>query len=115
MVIRLTAANKGRAIVVIDESPRARTTATQLGQPFNFTVEYQVARARNGEHQTIETLINEEALLFAKYLRWERKNWDPKDFGDNLSVRAHSSHMIFARMKGVCLLLFINIWPQFQS
>ena len=45
MVIRLTAANEGRAIVVIDESPRARTTATQLGQPFNFTVEDQVARA----------------------------------------------------------------------
>jgi hypothetical protein len=77
MVIRLTAANEGRAIVVIDESPRARTTATQLGQPFNFTVEYQVARARNGEHQTIETLINEEALLFAGFLRDERKTWIP--------------------------------------
>jgi hypothetical protein len=25
-------------------------------------------RIRNGEHQTLETLINEEALLFAKYL-----------------------------------------------
>jgi hypothetical protein len=27
-----------------------------------------------GERQTIETLINEEALLFAKYLRDEKKD-----------------------------------------
>jgi hypothetical protein len=33
---------------------------------------------RNGEHQTIETLINEEALLFAKYLRGESKSWAPR-------------------------------------
>jgi hypothetical protein len=31
----------------------------------------EVKRIRNGEHQTLETLINEEALLFAKYLRNE--------------------------------------------
>jgi len=37
-----------------------------------------VKRIRNGEHQTIETLINEEALLFAKYLRGEIKNWAPR-------------------------------------
>jgi hypothetical protein len=28
--------------------------------------------------QIVETLINEEALLFAKYLRAERKNWIPR-------------------------------------
>jgi hypothetical protein len=28
-----------------------------------------------GEQQEIETLINEEALLFAKYLRNEKKDW----------------------------------------
>jgi len=33
-----------------------------------------VKRIRNGDHQTIETLINEEALLFAKYLRNEKIN-----------------------------------------
>jgi hypothetical protein len=27
------------------------------------------------EHQTLETLVNEEALLFAKYLRGEAKTW----------------------------------------
>jgi hypothetical protein len=35
-------------------------------------------RIRNGEHQTIETLISEEALLFAKYLRNEKKDWLPR-------------------------------------
>jgi len=28
--------------------------------------------------QKIETLINEEAYLFAKYLRNERKEWNPR-------------------------------------
>jgi len=30
------------------------------------------------ERQTIETLIKEEALLLAKYLRNERKTWTPR-------------------------------------
>lgn len=38
----------------------------------------EVKRIRNGERQTLETLINEEALLFAKYLRNERKNGFPE-------------------------------------
>jgi hypothetical protein len=35
-------------------------------------------RIRNGEHQTLETLINEEALLFAKYIRTEVKDGKPR-------------------------------------
>ena len=35
-------------------------------------------RIRVGARQTIETLINEEALLLAKYLRDERKTWIPR-------------------------------------
>jgi hypothetical protein len=31
-----------------------------------------------GESQTIETLISEEALLFAEYLRNEREIWHPR-------------------------------------
>jgi len=31
-----------------------------------------------GKRQTIETLINEEALLLAKFLRDERKTWTPR-------------------------------------
>jgi CRISPR-associated protein Cas1 len=37
-----------------------------------------IPRMRVGERQTIETLISEEALLFAKYLRHERKEWIPR-------------------------------------
>ena len=31
-----------------------------------------------GKRQTIETLISEEVLLFAKYLRDEQKEWMPR-------------------------------------
>jgi hypothetical protein len=35
-------------------------------------------RIRIGKRQTIETLINEEALFLAKFLRDERKVWTPR-------------------------------------
>jgi hypothetical protein len=34
-----------------------------------------------GEKQELETLINEEALLFAKFLRNETKEWKPRIVG----------------------------------
>ena len=37
-----------------------------------------VERIKVGKRQTIDTLISEEALLFAKYLRSERKEWIPR-------------------------------------
>ena len=37
-----------------------------------------VERIKVGKRQTIDTLISEEALLFAKYLRHERKDWVPR-------------------------------------
>lgn len=37
-----------------------------------------VPRIRIGKRQTIETLINEEALLLAKFLRDERNTWIPR-------------------------------------
>jgi len=43
-----------------------------------FEEKVEVPRIRVGKHQTIETLINEEALLFAKYLRDERETWIPR-------------------------------------
>jgi hypothetical protein len=43
-----------------------------------FETMVEVKRIRNGEHQTLETLINEEAQLFAKYIRGETKNWAPR-------------------------------------
>jgi hypothetical protein len=33
---------------------------------------------RHGKRQRIGTLINEEVLLIAKYLRGERKTWIPR-------------------------------------
>jgi len=37
-----------------------------------------VPRMRRGRKQKIETLINEEALLFARYLREETPTWNPR-------------------------------------
>ena len=37
-----------------------------------------IERIKVGKRQTIDTLISEEALLFAKYLRNERKGWIPR-------------------------------------
>jgi hypothetical protein len=35
-------------------------------------------RIKVGNRQTIDTLISEEALLFAKYLRQEKNDWIPR-------------------------------------
>ena len=53
-----------------------KTLLDELNRFFESMVE--VKRIRNGEHQTLETLINEEALLFAKYLRGVAKSWIPR-------------------------------------
>jgi CRISPR-associated protein Cas1 len=44
----------------------------------HFQSKVEIPRIRKGEHQEIETLINEEALLFARYLRDERSTWTPR-------------------------------------
>jgi CRISPR-associated protein Cas1 len=43
-----------------------------------FSTEIEVPRIRHGKRQEIETLICEEALLFAKYLRNETQPWRPR-------------------------------------
>jgi CRISPR-associated protein Cas1 len=43
---------------------------------FESTVE--VDRIRHGKRQTIDTLVNEEALLLAQYLRNEKTSWIPR-------------------------------------
>jgi hypothetical protein len=48
----------------------------QLNEFFESIVE--IPRIKVGERQTIEILINEEALLFAKYLRNEMITWIPR-------------------------------------
>ena len=44
----------------------------------HFTSYVNISRIKVGEKQEIETLINEEAFLFAKYLRGERPTWIPR-------------------------------------
>ena len=43
-----------------------------------FQSEVAIPRVRMGEQQEIETLINEEAFLFARYLRGEKPKWTPR-------------------------------------
>ena len=50
--------------------------AAKLNSYFEITVE--IPRIKVGNRQTLETLINEEALLLAKYLRSEIENWVPR-------------------------------------
>jgi hypothetical protein len=58
------------------EENDAEEQLDELNDYFESMVE--VKRIRNGEHQTLETLINEEALLFAKYLIGEIRRWEPR-------------------------------------
>jgi CRISPR-associated protein Cas1 len=43
-----------------------------------FESEVQIPRIRHGKKQTLETLINEETYLLAKYLRNEQIKWTPR-------------------------------------
>ena len=43
-----------------------------------FASKVEVPLIRHGKMQRIETLINEEALLLAKFLRDERLAWTPR-------------------------------------
>lgn len=43
-----------------------------------FRTKVDIPRIMRGESQELETLINEEALLLAKYLRNETERWTPR-------------------------------------
>ena len=43
-----------------------------------FESKVDISLIRHGKRQRIETLINEDALLLAKFLRDERKTWIPR-------------------------------------
>jgi hypothetical protein len=43
-----------------------------------FESKVEIPLIRHGKRQRIETLINEEALLLAKFLRDEKKSWTPR-------------------------------------
>lgn len=67
--------NKKGKRVYLDDAP-TRDLMKQLNKFFESIVE--VPRIKIGKQQTIETLINEEALLLAKFLRDEIKVWSPR-------------------------------------
>jgi CRISPR/Cas system-associated endonuclease Cas1 len=43
-----------------------------------FKGKIEIPRIKVGKRQEIETLIAEEALLLAKYLRGEKTHWEPR-------------------------------------
>ena len=43
-----------------------------------FESKVEIPRMKVGKRQKLETLIDEESLLLAKYLRNERKSWEPR-------------------------------------
>ena len=49
-------------------------------EKFNKTFEYtlEIPRIKIGKKQTVETLINEEALRFANLIRNEKSIWKPR-------------------------------------
>jgi CRISPR/Cas system-associated endonuclease Cas1 len=54
----------------------AKDLMNKLNSFFESNVE--VPRIRHGNKQTVETLISEEALLLANYLRNEKQAWIPR-------------------------------------
>ena len=56
----------------------AKTRELERGLDGLFGGWVEVPRIRYGSRQTLETLINEEALLLAKYIRDEKKTWIPR-------------------------------------
>ena len=54
--------------------------ANSLAEGLNllFEREVQIPRIRHGSKQTLDTLINEEAFLLARYLRNEKQTWIPR-------------------------------------
>ena len=70
----LSRSKKGKRQYLNDVKTRELTC--KLNRYFEVNVE--IPRIKVGKKQTIETLISEEALLFAKYLRNEREAWKPR-------------------------------------
>jgi len=65
---------KGKREYLNDTETRRMTK--ELQEYFESKVE--IPLIRHGKRQKIETLINEEALLLAKYLRNEKLTWNPR-------------------------------------
>ena len=55
---------------------KARDLMNSLDGFFETTID--IPRIKVDKRQTIETLIKEESLLFAKFLRNEKETWTPR-------------------------------------
>ena len=70
----MTRTKKGKRVYLNDI--QTRNLMKRLNQFFESYVE--IPRIKVGKQQAIATLINEEALLFAKHLRNEQMTWIPR-------------------------------------
>lgn len=52
----------------------------------HFQTNVDIPRIKHGKQQTIETLINEETLLFASFLRNEKQKWSPRKISQTLTI-----------------------------
>jgi CRISPR/Cas system-associated endonuclease Cas1 len=71
---------KGKREYLNDSLTRSLIRSLDL----HFKTQVSVPRIRSGSQQEIETLICEEAFLFAQYLRDEKQLWNPRIV--NLSI-----------------------------
>ena len=83
---RLTAADSFAGVFVAIYDAQTRELMKQLDKFFDSYLE--VPRIQVGKRQNIETLINEEALLLAQYLRNEKSEWTPRTVMVQLILRA---------------------------
>jgi hypothetical protein len=70
----MTRNKKGKRVYLNDA--QTRDLMKQLDEFFEYKI--LVPRIRVGKQQTIDTLIKEEALSFARYLRNEKERWLPR-------------------------------------
>ena len=71
---RVSKTRVGKRIVLNDSE--TNSLMGKLNRLFRSKVK--IPRIKYGENQEVETLINEEALLLAKFLRGERRTWIPR-------------------------------------
>ncbi len=97
----MTSQKKGKREFLNDSNTNVFTA--KLNDWFEKFVE--VPRIKIGERQTIETLINEEALLLAKYLRAEDENWKPRTWLsiEELEMSGELSEIAKKASVSVCL------------
>jgi CRISPR-associated protein Cas1 len=74
---RMSTQKRGKREYLNDS--KTKDFSAKLNEYFEAYV--RIPRIKVGERQTIETLINEEALMLAQFLRKERKEWSPRVSG----------------------------------